>query len=142
MAVTTRYSRFSWLFLLSCMLLAQACTRDGASVTQDRTDIYGQWQWDHSIGGIFGARVDPKQDSLVLLTITSDLHFSCQVNGRTVKNGVFKLSTTPPRLIDFGVPFFAGGLLISSGVVMPELKNGRLILYDYHVGDGFTHEFK
>jgi len=102
------------------------------------SDLTGQWQWTHSIGGMATTTIKPGENEKDILIISPDSSYTWMMNGTVKSNGRYHLTfdTTYGKIVHF-IPGFLGD---PNGEIYT-IQNKQLVLSDYMISDGFTHYF-
>jgi hypothetical protein len=130
------------IFITFCLyaLTLLACKKDNAN----RSDIYGKWQWENSIGGFTGRdTIKPFSNSLVFLTFKHDMTYTTMLNGQVIFQGTFQILTVnSQRIIRLNNFVPAAGLMFENNGAMIQIDNNKLRLTDYQISEPYTHSFK
>ena len=130
----------TFFILALCCGTLLACRKS----TPNRIDIYGQWQWENSVGGFTGVdTIKPSSNSLVTLTFKNDMTYTTELNGQIISHGSFQISTVNnQKVLTLNNFVQIAGLWLGNNGTTIQISNNKLHLTDYEVSEPYTHNFK
>ena len=132
----------AYIGLIGALLMGlTSCKKNREKVIIDNS-LIAVWQWTHSTGGIYVHTIYPSSTRIVSLRFYSDSTYTVNVNLQTTQHGTYSLySNGNYPVVHFDKPIIADKLFIDFDQTVSMIENGKLLLYDYNVGDGFGHFF-
>lgn len=125
--------------MVTVSVLMIGCRKDADGLV--RAGITGKWQWEQSYGGIGVHTVTPSAGTMVRLILSEDHTYTLEKNGQLVVKDAFTVHQSGGVLQLEFANLVAADKLQMHYQQNATIENGKLVLVDANVSDGFAHRF-
>jgi len=119
-----------------------SCKKDQDKVAASNS-LTAIWKWSYSTGGFAAHTIYPSPARMVILSFYSDSSYTVHVNTQLTQHGVYSTYFARNyRVIHFDKLIAVDKLYLEFDQLVSKIENGKLVLYDYQVSDGYGHYFE